>query len=182
MLYHIRLDTEAQAQLVLHALENKLAQSRFTVRLETRAAPRRRVDINLWSIRLREKKDNCGNHPGPCQLTWKPHKHTRTLEGLDWVSFNDGINDLLDQLGLAADVASTTCKIREGTKRRVAYRMRVIHGHADWDPTGLYFDWLDNRLGEPKQSRFPAGTPGRLGWGMDATEPSPAQAQHLEVA
>jgi len=139
--------------------------------VETVKRPRMGVDIRLFCIRLKSKKHYCGNHPGPCRLTGRRHVSRNYLEGLDWCSFNDMVNDLLDRLGMEADVRSSTCWVRKGGRRRIAYGMSVgLFGHAGWQPDGDERDYLDCRLKEAPETEYPVGTPGIFGWQVWRTE------------
>ena len=85
--------------------------------------------ITVRSVRLREGKPYCGQHPGECFLDRKKKK-MRLLEWDDWVEFHDIINDVLDEAKVKADVWSVPGElldhgkrmwVRRGNKRRVKY-------------------------------------------------------------
>jgi hypothetical protein len=146
---------------VAGALARALARTRFvcTTRLEGPGV------VRLDPIRLFEKKDHCGNHPGPCPLRGafaRPHKEYRYLEGADWVSFNDRINTILDRLCVSADVGSSLCVVRIGRRRRVNYGQQNIT-FAEWvrvAPDDEYQDWCGRKA---PPSTYPEGTPGYYG-------------------
>jgi hypothetical protein len=155
---------------VVNALVQALARTRFvcTIRLDGPGV------VRLDPVRLFEKKDYCGNHPGPCPVRFggeRPHRHFAYLEGADWVALNDLVNDVLDRLEVEARVASTTCVIRRNRRRRVHYGQVsfVQSGNpgrtfVDWARTGAdsdYEDWCGRR-GAPR-SAYVAGTPGYYG-------------------
>ncbi len=176
MAYAITVRTGAEALQVITTLYSYLDRSRFTIgTVETVKRPRKGVDIRLFSIRLKTAKGYCGNHPGPCRLTGRKHARHKYLEGADWVSFNDMVNDLLDRLDLDADVRSSTCWIRKGGKRRTCYGMVVgVFGHVDWEPHGDQTEYLDCRLKEAPETEYPTGTPGIFGWQVWHTEAAAA--------
>ncbi len=178
MAYTITVRTEPEALQVVTTLYSYLERSRFTVGgVETVERPRKGVEVRLCSIRLKSKKDYCGNHPGPCRLTGRRHVRRHFLEGLDWCSFNDMVNDLLDGLGVEADVRSSTCRVRKGGKRRISYGMVVgVFGHAGWAPDGEVTEYLDCRQYEAPETEYPAGTPGIFGWQVWHTEAGPEAA------
>lgn len=148
-------------------IETRLGESRFTVKEAQTTGPNRWARkykggyITLHNIRLRESKPYCGNHPGPCLIN-TPHIRRRYLEGLDWVEFNDLINNALDDLGIVADVASSECVVRKGAKRRVNYRMERLRNLNRWAKVGLtedYQDWCEKYA---PRSKYPLGTPGLI--------------------
>lgn len=116
-------------------------------------------------IRLREAKDNCGNHPGPCVLTGKKHKVNKYLEGRDWVAFNDTVNDVLDACRFDGWAGTSVVTIRQGPSRRVHYGATYTrYPHTDWDKDGTAADYEDCRGRKAPRSRCPADTPGLVGW------------------
>ena len=136
-----------------------LARSRFTATLVDERHGRWFV-LNIYDVRLRQKKDYCGNHAGPCLVREKRHFETRYLEGADWVAFNDMLNDVLDRLEAAADVASGHCTVRRGRRRRVHYG---ANGQI-WDRYGYegdYEDWCGRKAA---RSTYPDSTPGIPEW------------------
>ena len=178
MAYTISVRSEPEALQVVATLYSYLDRSRFTVgRIETVKRPRKGVDVRLYSIRLKTAKDYCGSHPGPCRFTGRKHKSFRFLEGLDWCSFNDMVNDMLDRLDMEAGVRSSTCWIRKGGKRRINYGMTVgFFGHVDWQPDGDESDYQDCCLKEAPPTEHPTGTPGIFGWQVWHTEETSAAA------
>jgi hypothetical protein len=162
MAYTIRVQTEEQARLVRDGLARFLPASRFVIGdMDTVRRSRKGWEVRLFLVRLKVKKGYCGNHPGPCVLTGKKHFVTNYLEGLDWVSFNDLVNDLLDELGLEADVRSHIW-VRRGGKRRIDYGIKYgPFGHADWERDG---DYADYRGKSATATEYPHGTPGIFGW------------------
>lgn len=122
--------------------------------------------LALKAIRLRVSKDYCGNHAFACDVAnprraGRPHRHTKFLEGADWVAFNDLVNDVCDLLGLYAHVWSDALNVdrgivvRRGYERCVRYFARVSQG-GDWCRFGEYRDCRDKRI----VADYPAGTPG----------------------
>jgi hypothetical protein len=157
------------AQAAVDVIEKYLRESRFFI--DTRASclggtggitirhNSRRVWIVLNGIRLRAAKGYCGNHAGPCRVTGKKHQRNRFLEGLDWVSFDDMLNDALDSIHHDGNVESAVCVIRKGRRRRVDYYGRD-GGEFDRD-TNAFEDYC-GRLAPPSEHQ--RGTPGIIGW------------------
>jgi hypothetical protein len=149
-------------ETVYNALLKAFHHSRFDVRqIDFQPHGRHYAGrITLREIRLREAKDYCGNHPGPC-LLGRPHRKYRYLEGLDWVEFNDLVNDTLDHLQIAANVASTAVVVRIGSQRRIRYTHHALNAfHHDWIKQGESADFADYRGRVAPASEYPPGTPG----------------------
>lgn len=91
-----------------------------------------------------------------------PHRKLNFLEGSDWISFNDLINDLLDNLRVSADVRSSLVIIRKDERRCVKYDGHKLGNNLDseWNKIGEY----ENRIGKQTTTEFPEGTPGILGY------------------
>ena len=134
-------------------IEAAIEDSRFTATLSQTS----KTKIKIEKIRLRDSKPYCGNHPASCRIevksAWRNY-----LEGVDWVSFNDGINDILDRLGISANVWTSICIIREGRSRRVAY---TAQPNGEWAKYGLTWNYCGR---EAPASDWPGGTPGIYGW------------------
>lgn len=149
-----------------YKLENAIAKSRFFLSV-IKNLPNK---ITIHNVRLKEKKNYCGNHPFACpirkrdeDLTHKQHlrKNYNFLEGADWVAFNDLCNDILDKFHVSADVASSLCVIRKGDKRCVKYDGHKLgNGNSEWNKEGVY----QNKIGVKTKSEFPDGTPGITGY------------------
>lgn len=151
----------AHVDVIAGALQRKLAQSRFSARVEVH-----RKNVSIHDIRLHKKKDYCGNHPLPCPVRPfpKPHMRLPYLEGADWVGFNDMVNDVLDSLGVVCNVGSKLVNIRREGKRCTRY-------DAQGAPNGIDNEWqkdsgqyVDNLLGKPMKASYPKGTPGFAEW------------------
>lgn len=118
----------------------------FTVDSQVRA---KKIIISLRKIRLKESKPYCGSHPGPCIIEGRKRKAV-FLEGLDWIEFNDILNNWADALPLEADISSSVCAIRIGRKRRMDYR-----GHnegtkqAEWDKYGEKYEDYCGKVSPP---------------------------------
>jgi hypothetical protein len=160
-----------------------LAVSRFRAEVAT---PRKGT-ISIRTVRLTYKKDYCGNHPLPCPVRPGPHrKHPVNclLEGADWVAFNDMVNDVLDQLGVVCNCASSHVIIRKAGARCVKYTAHRLGNGIDneWDkdsgefayhvkhtpiattfnPVNVIVDGIDRGqvVDEAPRAEYPAGTPG----------------------
>lgn len=176
-----------------------LEASRFTAEVTLAHHYRWKYVVRVDNVRLRRRKDYCGQHPNECVVNPffpKPHRSGRWLEGADFVGFNDGLNDLLDQLGVDADVWSFNREagkltpaglvtgghryfIRKGRCRRLDY-------DSDWQDvpgagTGGFFYWVldgtfEDYVGrEAPRSSYPEGTPGLADWRPEAENDDAAQ-------
>lgn len=148
----------ASASDVALAIRADLYDSRFIAYVSEDL----RGNVKLSQIRLKSSKEYCGNHPSACEVGNPKHRKARYLEGADWVEFDDMLNDLLDQMGVSANVASSMCILRKGTFRRTEYSNgpRQGNGNYTWakDDPASYEDWC-GKEGAPR-SAFPEGTPG----------------------
>ena len=124
----------------------------FTVDYEERKG---RVEYKLRSIRLKNPKPYCGNHPNACETTNGKTRKSKFLEGADWVQFDDMLNDWADEILLSATIKSTACLIRKGKERRVEYSGS---NGQEWDYEGVYKDYT-LVCPHPKSS-YPLNTPG----------------------
>lgn len=140
-------------------------KDKFTYQWETlRMNGRKFIWVaKIRQIRLVTKKPYCGNHPEMCELQGFGNTKPRMgnyLEGTDWVDWNDRLNDVLDSVGLKADVATAACVVRKGTTRRVQYDSYWIGNFALWEqfgPVSHYEDWCGKVA---PASIYPFGTPG----------------------
>ena len=120
-------DCTVKKERIISALLAKLSKSPFKCELQDGSAPPRKYagSIAVMTVRLREKKLYCGNHPGECAVG--PKRKATYLEWDDWVEFNGLVNDVLDKLKANADVWSLPQDvngkmwIRKGTQRRFRY-------------------------------------------------------------
>jgi len=142
-------------QILIDAIEH----SRFKADIKYTQGKHCRFKIS--KIRLRESKDYCGNHPNACQVVSnrKPRK-TNFLEGLDWVNFNDMINDVLDEYNISANVSSAVCIIRKAGKRRVEYNSYWRGNFSEWNYDEMDGCYQDYRTVIAPNSEYPEGTPG----------------------
>lgn len=170
--------------IVKQKLEEYLASSRFTARLEVEVSPnqcRGKHVVRIGTVRLKKKKDYCGQHPNACVVRLFPKKHMRAsyLEGADWVGFDDMLNDMCDKHGWEADIWSKSLEfrgkmvIRKGRRRRIAYHSecRIVGGgwpHYTWDTTFRDEDFADRIGQESPRSVYPDGTPGIAEWDLNA--------------
>lgn len=164
MAYAIKRIKGVRPSDIAHLLYQKLLLSRFTADITT--TPRR---VEMRNIRLKAKKDYCGNHPLPCPVrpgqAHKPHKHHKFLEGADWVAFNDMVNDVLDAHNITANVGSSLVTTRMGDERCVCYDSQPLGNGIDneWRKNSGCFE---NHMGETDVARsdYPPGTPGIPQW------------------
>lgn len=128
--------------------------------------------VNLRGIRLKNRKPNCGQHTGPCRLNFKKHQRKTTLEGADWVGFNDMLNDICDANGIEARITSKGQELerlmvlRSGRRRRDRYYSAAINGQP-WAGGENFDDFYDTHFGErapAERSDFTIGTPGIPEW------------------
>jgi hypothetical protein len=95
--------------------------------------------IQILGVRLKKPKPYFGNGPFANNDPMKRRGWNRKadpvvaklsfLEGLDWIEFNDELNNFCDHFFLRADIASARCVIRRGQLRRVRYESTQIMGH-----------------------------------------------------
>lgn len=169
MAYEIKV-IAGNVQEIARTLACYLPLSRFTIqsiRASNAAVYRKKKlryigVLTLDTIRLKAKKEYCGNHAGPCQLSGhKPDKKMACLEGADWVGFNDMVNDALDQLGVSADVGSSACDVRRDYRRRMLYDGVKGGAFNKVENDEFYL----NRIGEREEhADILAGTPGLNEW------------------
>jgi hypothetical protein len=158
-------------------LQQNLRESRFTADVRTDWKK-----ITIHQVRLNAAKPYCGNHPYPCPVNpfgfERPHRKGKWLEGADWVAFNDLVNDVLDDLGVSADVASSVVRLRKGRERCVRYEgySRGFGGAYEWvKDSGCFADMI----GKPHEiSEYPDGTPGYAVWKAEEIPLKEARSAH----
>jgi hypothetical protein len=153
----IRKIQGATPNLIRMNIEREVEETRFTC--EVRSDSNK---VTIHNVRLREAKPYCGNHPNACEIGGADRK-MKYLEGVDWVSFNDFLNDILDDMEVSASIVSSRIVwIRKGNKRRICYGSHQME-HSDfyiWDYQGEEEDY-ENWCGkEAPDSIYPLGTPG----------------------
>ncbi len=150
-----------------------------------------RLALELSAIRLRSAKPYCGQHAGPCRVTFpRRHKVGCWLEGADWVGWGDMLNDFCDRARIKADIWSHGAEfykpyfVRRGAARRTCHHSikacrlggfgKLVR--CDWDdPKGFeVWDWDESRAEfstahfgvkrDAPRSVFPDGTPGIPEW------------------
>jgi hypothetical protein len=162
-----------------------LETSRFTARL-TVEFRQGRWGVKVENVRKRVRSHYCGQHPNECQAGGGRQKRTGFwLEGSDWVGFNDGLNDLLDRLGVSADVWSSNRESMPGGRYYVR-RKRCRRTNYESECAGgwgrVFFLWshqnpdFEDCCGkEAPRSHYPDGTPGVPDWRPEA------EAEHAET-
>jgi hypothetical protein len=165
MAFEIKKVSGASLPEIESALVRAFGMSRFIGRVE-----RHNSKITIHDVRLREKKDYCGNHPNACPVRFggpRPHKKMKYLEGADWVGFNDMINDVLDSLSVSANVGSSLCIIRKGLMRRMRYVGHFLGNGIDreWNKDDTRYESYI-RKGHPPTD-YPQDTPGIAEWRIE---------------
>lgn len=127
--------------------------------------------LKIKGVRLKRKKPYCGQHAGPCRLTGIKHHPRFYLEGLDWVAFNDMLNDLCDAHRIEADIwtdgreQSGRLYLRHGRRRRDRYNQ--LNDTPFWDAYHDPNDFTDIHFGKSEpdiRSDYVEGTPGLPEW------------------
>jgi hypothetical protein len=126
---------------------------------------KRKDKITISKVRLKEAKPYCGNHPDACEIDAGPSRRGTTLEGADWVEFNDHLNDVLDRFEVSARVYSTyvPVTIRDGRRRRIRYDSHTPMNarQSEWMEFGdMEADYEDYCGLVAPNSEWPEGTPG----------------------
>lgn len=149
--------------------------SRFTLRADCDTLRKNYHGVKVTEVRLKKAKDYCGQHPGPCVnfgFGERKHRKHKFLEGLDWVGFNQMVNDTFDRLKIDCDVFSFNREmrgggkyyIRKGTLRRLKYPYESVNGIFQlWLPGTVEEDFVDYNGKEPPAIPWyvlDAGTPG----------------------
>ncbi len=169
MAFVIKKILGSNVETVATKIRFALAQSRFNAEVTT---PFGKVEIR--KVRLNQKKDYCGNHPYACPVRAVkiPHQHRTNLEGADWVAFNDMVNDVLDEIGCHANVASSLCIIRKGAFRRTEYKGHKLGNGLDseWDKDTEAEHYKDMRGKVSPRSEYPKDTPGIDCWRADGKD------------
>jgi hypothetical protein len=161
MAFLLKMDRSetVRASDVAQAILDRINASRFRAEVDYQYTPKYAV-VRIDKVRLRAPKPYCGNHPDACERG--PHtggdRKAAFLEGADWVSFNDMINDILDTLGISADVASLMVHIRDGRRRRVVYESAIRA--QTWRKRGADSHYVDYIGKGAPPSIYPSGTPG----------------------
>lgn len=165
MAFIIKNISGSTVEVVASAIRRALAISRFSAIVDTPA-----YKVAIRDIRLRERKDYCGNHPNACPIRpggHKPHKKMSLLEGADWIGFNDMLNDVLDSLAVSASAASSLCIIRKGPNRRMRYKGYLLANGIDreWErDDSQYASYIHK--GHPPTD-YPKDTPGIAEWRLE---------------
>ncbi len=161
MKIRLNKDSVNQREAITSRLKEWTEQSRFTADITL-------VDntIEIYRVRLREAKGYCGNHPSQCPSDLglrpeRPHKHYKFLEGMDWVDFDDCVNDVLDSFEADARFTSANCLHRRGKERRIVYEDYTFNGiEREWVRTGKPSHYQNYCGKTAPASEYPEGTPG----------------------
>lgn len=148
---NIDLNDTTPREQIIHALKLKLHEDgRFRADFSETLGLQRRAAIRVDRVRLTQKKAYCGQHAGPCDLGAPGNarkKYSHYLEWWDWIEWNNLVNDVLDDLGVDADVWSLPhgmdidqgkrFYVRRGRMRRYRYdyEHKVLH---HFRPQGEY--------------------------------------------
>lgn len=110
------------------------------------------VGLELRQVRRKERAAYCGQHAGPCVRPTRRGQRVNSvcLDGDDWMRFHGVVNDVLDAMGLVAEVYTTPPDIRGkmyvrkpdlGRRLRYDYKDDNVHGrfnmglpHYVWNP------------------------------------------------
>lgn len=96
--------------------------------------------IEMRKIRLKEAKEFCGQHAGPCvTFTSKPRPVSHLLEGDDWIRFNDVVNDVIDGFESIVNAQVTVFSTRV-VKGRFIIRHPEHGRRIRWDYVDLNAD------------------------------------------
>lgn len=157
------------ASQVRFAILMELEHSRFECDVRTTANSK---GVTIHMIRKREAEPYCGSHPAECEVGTVRYAKgqepkapkAKFLEGLDWVEFNDRLNDALDKIACDANASSAICIIRKGILRRTHYGFHVENNGGrdtnEWNKDEDDGHW-QNWCGEvAPASSYPQGTPG----------------------
>ena len=166
MAFVIKCKDKDQATSIALVLTATINRSRFILKENIEISMTHKPTIKIHGIRLRQSKPYCGNHAGSCRLE-RNHRKSSCLEGLDWVSFNNMLNDVLDANNHDGDAGSSVCIIRKAGKRRLNYQ---ANEHGEWEKDTEDFYYANYRGKKAPQTGYTPGTPGILGWRADAME------------
>ncbi len=181
--------TDVQFQNVVR---EAIGKSRFTANTDVEKYRGHLWGVKIMEVRLRRKKDYCGQHPGPCVALF-PKKHIRAayLEGLDWVGFNALLNDTFDKLNEHCVIFSYNREmiggnqyfIRKDGKRRVGYPFEYVGRFAGWTEGGDN-DFEDHCGKPPPPLRWnvaDSGTPGYPCYTLEEEEKYRAEEECLHA-
>lgn len=158
---------ELKAAELRHNLLSALESTRFTVKaIEERPFVSNRCafqfQLRIVQARLKQPKDYCGNHAGPCKLPNKVDKKMTYLEGKDWASFNNLVNDVLDTAGVHAYVFTADCCIRLDKRRRIAYHPSA--NEQEFEFMAPQSDYVAASYYPVTDIEITEGTPGELSY------------------
>lgn len=178
MAFEIFCKDEKEATEAMDAIASLVERSRFYISSQRVYYGRpggmwierkkRSFVVSIRGIRLKEAKGYCGQHSGACRLTGRSHPINHILEGLDWISWNNLLNDALDSIGHRGRAQSSHVIIRKDGRRRISYYSSNSAG--DFNKDADYQDYLDCIGGETPITEYDEGTPGIFGWGIDCRE------------
>lgn len=190
----IRPNGDLSPAVVHRLVLAKMQLSRFTCRMDTERMGKtdRTMGVKLTTIRLKRKKPYCGAHPGPCLNTFRRHSNSHYLEGLDWVGFNDMLNDALDEVSADCTVFSYNREslvtgryfIRRGRLRRVGYPFSYRGNFAHWLQGDFVADFEDHCGKPPPPVSWhtkDAGTPGYPCYSITEEEKYRAEEAEIEA-
>ncbi len=146
--YEIRVKSGNPSE-VYNALFERIEQSRFFIDVGSYAMSGSRtggfywcirkncVVIEMLCIRLREKKDYCGNHAGPCRITYGGIDMGHTLDGVDITITRAMADVFVDRYG-----ETPVDKVITGSTAKAKFKM-AQWSNRQWDvalPEGQNID------------------------------------------
>lgn len=178
-----RGNDERVASLVVGVM--RLSRFKATVRQDRRG-------VHISCVRLKRAKPYCGQHPGPCLAFGRRHIKATYLEGLDWVGWNNLINDALDRHAIEADVWSYNREslehryfVRRGRQRRVSYPFEYRSNFAHWTQGGdnCFADYCGKEPPDPDIALEGLdGTPGYPCYSLEEEDKYRAKEAEAEAA
>ena len=99
------------------------------------------LGLELRQIRRKERKAYCGQHAGPCVRPPRERQRRNSvcLDGEDWIAFHNVVNDVLDSMGLVAEVYTTPQDVRgKMWIRKTDLGRRKRYDSANTQPNNMF--------------------------------------------